>query len=76
MTLAEQMENMMAEIRAIKLLSQSIQNDLNHDISINGVKKIANLMALIDGVVIPDLVSTFEDVNELDHVTDSNAGLA
>jgi hypothetical protein len=33
-------------------------------------------MALIDGVVIPDLVSTFEDVNELDHVTDSNAGLA
>jgi len=76
MTLAEQMENMMAEIRAIKLLSQSIQNDLNHDISINGVKKIANLMALIDGVVVPDLVSTFEDVNELDQVNDINAGLA
>ena len=76
MTLAEQMENMMAEIRAIKLLSQSIQNDLNHDISINGVKKIANLMALIDGVVVPDLVSTFEDINELDQVNDMNAGLA
>jgi len=76
MTLAEQMENMMAEIRAIKLLSQSIQNDLNHDISINGVKKIANLMALIDGVVVPDLVSTFEDINELDQVNDINAGLA
>ena len=70
------MENMMAEIRAIKLLSQSIQNDLNHDISINGVKKIANLMALIDGVVVPDLVSTFEDINELDQVNDINAGLA
>ena len=76
MTLAEQMESMMAEIRAIKLLSQSIQNDLNHDISITGVKKIANLMALIDGVVVPDLVSSFEDVNKLDHITDSSAGSA
>lgn len=76
MTLAEQMENMMAEIKAIKLLSQSIQNDLNHDISLNGVKKIANLMALIDSVVVPDIVESFEDVNELDHVNDINAGFA
>ena len=48
MTLSEQMQNMMDEMRAIKLLTNSIKNDLENEVSVSGVKKIANLMVMID----------------------------
>ena len=70
MTLSEQMQNMMDEMRAIKLLTNSIKNDLENEISVNGVKKIANLMVMIEGLHIPDIVSSFEDIENIEYFDD------
>tara|TARA_R110002020_G_scaffold349137_1_gene562778 strand:+ start:347 stop:577 length:231 start_codon:yes stop_codon:yes gene_type:complete len=76
MTLSEQMQNMMDEMRAIKLLTNSIKNDLENEISVNGVKKIANLMVMIEGLHIPDIVSSFEDIENIEYFDDTQSGQA
>ena len=76
MTLSEQMQVMMDEMRAIKLLTKSIARDMDNDISINGVKKIANLMTMIEGLHIPDIVCSFEEVNSMEYFDDTQSGIA
>ena len=76
MTLSEQMQNMMDEMRAIKLLTNSIKNDLENEVSVNGVKKIANLMVMIEGLQIPDIVYSFEDIDNIEYFDDTQSGQA
>ena len=76
MTLSEQMQNMMDEMRAIKLLTNSIKNDLENEVSVSGVKKIANLMVMIEGLHIPDIVSSFEDIENIEYFDDTQSGQA
>ena len=76
MTLSEQMQSMMDEIRAIKLMTKSISKDMENDISVNGVKKIANLMTMIEGLRIPDIVCQFEEVDMMEYLSDTQSGQA
>ena len=76
MTLAEEMQNMMDEIKAIKLMNKTILKDMDRDVSIAGVKRIANLMAMIDTLKIPDIVCAFEEVKGMDYFNDNQSGLA
>jgi hypothetical protein len=76
MTLSEQMQNMMDEMRAIKLLTNSIKNDLENEVSVSGVKKIANLMVMIEGLQIPDIVYSFEDIDNIEYFDDTQSGQA
>jgi hypothetical protein len=76
MTLSEQMQSMMDEIRAIKLMTKSISKDMENDISVNGVKKIANLMTMIEGLQIPDIVCQFEEVGMMEYLSDIQSGQA
>lgn len=76
MTLSEQMQSMMDEIRAIKLMTKSISKDMENDISVNGVKKIANLMTMIEGLRIPDIVCQFEEVDMMEYLNDTQSGQA
>ena len=71
MTLSEQMESMMDEIRAIKLMTKSISKDME-----NGVKKIANLMTMIEGLKVPDIVCQFEEVDGMDYFENTQSGMA
>jgi hypothetical protein len=76
MTLSEQMQSMMDEIRAIKLMTKSISKDMENDISVHGVKKIANLMTMIEGLRIPDIVCQFEEVDMMEYLSDTQSGQA
>jgi len=76
MTLSEQMQSMMDEVRAIKLMTKSISKDMENDISVHGVKKIANLMTMIEGLRIPDIVCEFEDVDMMAYLDDTQSGQA
>jgi hypothetical protein len=76
MTLSEQMQSMMDEVRAIKLMTKSISKDMENDISVHGVKKIANLMTMIEGLRIPDIVCEFEDVDMMAYLDESQSGQA
>ena len=76
MTLSEQMQSMMDEIRAIKLMTKSISKDMENDMSVNGVKKIANLMTMIEGLRIPDIVCQFEEVDMMEYLNDTQSGQA
>ena len=49
---------------------------MDNDISINGVKKIANLMTMIEGLHIPDIVCSFEEVNSMEYFDDTQSGMA
>ena len=76
MTLSEKMQNMIDEMRAIKLLTNSIKNDLENEVSVSGVKKIANLMVMIEGLQIPDIVYSFEDIDNIEYFDDTQSGQA
>lgn len=76
MTLSEQMQVMMDEMRAIQLLTKSIAKDMESNMSVNGIKKIANLMAMIEGIDIPDIVCSFEEVNSMEYFDDTQSGMA
>jgi hypothetical protein len=76
MTLSEQMQSMMDEVRAIKLMTKSISKDMENDISVNGVKKIANLMTMIEGIQIPDIICQFEEVDMMAYLDESQSGQA
>jgi len=76
MTLAEEMQNLMDEIKAIKLMNKTILKDMDNYTSIAGIKKIANLMTMIEVLKIPDIVCTFEEVNDMDYFNDNQSGLA
>jgi|TARA_Y100000289_G_C3792679_1_gene84879 hypothetical protein len=65
MTLAEQMQMMMDELRAIKHMNNSIKAQMEENVSLEGVKKVATLINMVDNLVIPDVVSFFEDVDDM-----------
>ena len=44
--------------------------------SINGVRKIANLMAMIEGLKVPEIVCSFEEVNGMEYFDDTQSGMA
>lgn len=76
MNLAEQMQAMMDELLAIKHLNKSIQFDVNNSISVDGAKKIATLMTMIDNLQVPHIVASFESVGPDDIMNDENRGMA
>ena len=65
MTLAEQMQMMMDELRAIKHMNKSIKAQMEDNVSLQGVKKVATLINMVDNLVIPNVVSFFEDVDDM-----------
>ena len=65
MTLAEEMEIMFDELRAIKHMNKSIKAQMEDNVSLQGVKKVATLINMVDNLVIPDVVSFFEDVDDM-----------
>lgn len=65
MTLAEEMQMMMDELRAIKHMNNSIKAQMEDNVSLQGVKKVATLINMVDNLVIPDVVSFFEDVDDM-----------
>lgn len=65
MTLAEEMQIMFDELRAIKHMNKSIKAQMEENVSLQGVKKVATLINMVDNLVIPDVVSFFEDVDDM-----------
>ena len=65
MTLAEEMQIMFDELRAIKHMNNSIKAQMEDNVSLQGVKKVATLINMVDILVIPDVVSFFEDVDDM-----------
>ena len=65
MTLAEEMQIMFDELRAIKHMNKSIKAQMEDNVSLKGVKKVAPLINMVDNLVIPDVVSFFEDVDDM-----------
>ena len=65
MTLAEEMQIMFDELRAIKHMNKSIKAQMEENVSLEGVKKGATLITMVDNLVIPDVVSFFEDVDDM-----------
>ncbi len=65
MTLAEEMQIMFDELRAIKHMNNSIKAQMEENVSLEGVKKVATLITMVDNLVIPDVVSFFEDVDDM-----------
>jgi hypothetical protein len=57
-------------------MTKSISKDMENDISVHGVKKIANLMTMIEGLRIPDIVCEFEDVDMMAYLDESQSGQA
>ena len=76
MDLAERMQILMDEVRAIKLISGAMQRDFETDISINSLKKLANLLAMIDTLDVPEIVCSFESVEEQELINSKQSGLA
>ena len=65
MTLAEEMQIMFDELRAIKHMNKSIKAQMEDNVSLQGVKKVGTLITMVDNLVIPDVVSFFEDVDDM-----------
>lgn len=65
MTLAEQMQVMMDELKSIKHMNKSIMAQMDENVSLEGVKKVATLITMVDNLVIPDVISFFEDVDDM-----------
>ena len=65
MTLAEEMQIMFDELRAIKHMNKSIKAQMEDNVSLQGGKKVATLINMVDNLVIPDVVSFFEDVDDM-----------
>ena len=65
MTLAEEMQIMFDELRAIKHMNKSIKAQMEDNVSLQGVKKVATLINMVDNLVIPDVESFFEDVDDM-----------
>ena len=65
MTLAEEMQIMFDELSAIKHMNKSIKAQMEDNVSLQGVKKVATLITMVDNLVIPDVVSFFEDVDDM-----------
>jgi|TARA_R100001463_G_scaffold23977_4_gene57287 hypothetical protein len=76
MDLAERMQILMDEVRAIKLISGAMQRDFETDISINSLKKLANLLSMIDGLDVPEIICSFESVEEQELINSKQSGLA
>ena len=76
MTLAEQMQSMMDELKAIKHLNNSLKFDIDSEVSLDGARKIANLISMIDNLRVPDIVGTFEEVNSANNFNNEQSGLA
>ena len=76
MDLAERMQILMDEVRAIKLISGAMQRDFETDMSLTSLKKIANLMSMIDGLDVPEIVCSFESVEEQELINSKQSGLA
>ena len=76
MDLAERMQILIDEVRAIKLISGAMQRDFETDISINSLKKLANLLSMIDGLDVPEIVCSFESVEEQELINSKQSGLA
>jgi len=76
MTLAEQMQSMMDELKAIKHLNNSLKFDIDSEVSLDGARKIANLISMIDNLRVPDIVGTFEEVNSANDFNNEQSGLA
>jgi hypothetical protein len=76
MDLAERMQTMMDEVRAIRLLSRSIQKDFETETSIKALKKLANLLAMIDTLDVPEIICSFESVEEQELINSKQSGLA
>lgn len=76
MTLSEQMDSMMNEMRAIKHLNKSIKSELDEEYSLRGIKKVATLIGMIDNLRIPDIVCSFEEVESMDLLDNSQSGMA
>ena len=76
MTLSEQMDSMMNEMRAIKHLNKSIKSVLDEEYSFRGIKKVATLIGMIDNLRIPDIVCSFEEVESMDLLDNSQSGMA
>ena len=49
---------------------------MENDVSVNGVKKIANLMTMIEGIQIPDIICQFEEVDMMAYLDESQSGQA
>jgi len=65
MTLAEELENMMHELKAIKHMNSSIKMEIDKiNPTVDGIKKIATLIGMIDNLKVPDIVCSFEDVDD------------
>lgn len=64
MTLAEELQNMMHELKAIKHMNHSIKKDIDNNPTPAGIKKIATLIGMIDNLNVPDIVCAFEDVDD------------
>ena len=65
MTLAEELENMMHELKAIKHMNSSIKMEIDKiNPTVDGVRKIATLIGMIDNLKVPDIVCSFEDVDD------------
>jgi len=76
MDLAERMQILMDEVRAIKLISGAMQKDFEKDISINSLKKLANLLSMIDGLDVPEIICSFESIEEQELINSKQSGLA
>jgi|13_taG_2_1085334.scaffolds.fasta_scaffold18180_6 hypothetical protein len=76
MTLAEQMQSMMDELKAIKHLNRSLKIDIDSEVTIDGARKIANLVSMIDNLRIPDIVVAFEEVSSVNDFSNEQSGLA
>jgi len=76
MTLAEQMQSMMDELKAIKHLNNSLKFDIDSEVTLDGARKIANLISMIDNLRVPDIVGTFEEVNSANDFNNEQGGLA
>ena len=76
MTLAEQMQSMMDELKAIKHLNRSLKIDIDSEVTIDGARKIANLVSMIDNLRIPDIVVAFEEVSAANDFSNEQSGLA
>ena len=76
MTLAEQMQSMMDELKAIKHLNRSLKIDIDSEVTIDGARNIANLVSMIDNLRIPDIVVAFEEVSSANDFSNEQSGLA
>ena len=76
MTLAEQMQSMMDELKAIKHLNNSLKFDIDSEVSLDGARKIANLISMIDNLRVPDIIGTFEEVTSANDFSNEQGGLA